>query len=311
MISFYLTMGMVLAIVFLSVRFGHRDLSVEKLKEKYANNDSRFIGIEGMPVHYRIEGNDTDTVPLLLLHGAGSSLHTWDMFVKIIGNRRKVIRIDLPAYGLTGPTPHRHYSIESYTKFIVAFLDMLKIAKCDFVGNSLGGYISWAVALTRPSMVRKLVLIDAVVYPMKKTERPLAFKLARIPVLSKVMTFITPRSIIEKSVLNLYAGKSKVTNVLVDRYFELTLREGNRQAFIDISSNTTQSELYTKISQIKQPTLIIWGAEDKFVPLENAHKFKSDIPKSILEILPSVGHLPMEESPAKTVELVLQFTSSE
>ncbi len=308
MIPFSLLTTIVMIAVFLCFWFGHKDMKVEELKPKYTNTHSKFIEVQGMQVHYRIEGNEADSVPLLLLHGAGSSLHTWDSVVRIIGNKRKIIRLDLPAYGLTGPTPDRQYSIESYTKFILNFLEKLKVTKCDLVGNSLGGYISWSVTLERPSMVRKLVIMDAIGYSLEKRERPLAFKLARIPVLNKVLTFVTPRSIIEKSVLNLYADKGRVTKTLVDRYFELTLREGNRQAFIDIASSSTKSELYKMIPRIIQPTLIIWGSEDKFVPVENANRFKTDIPNSRLEILSNIGHLPMEESPTKTAELILEFT---
>jgi pimeloyl-ACP methyl ester carboxylesterase len=311
MIFFYFSLSILAIAGILCFQFGYRDIPVEKLKGKYANADSKFIEVLGMQLHYRIEGNRTDSIPLVLLHGAGASLHTWDEFVRIAGVKRKIIRLDLPAYGLTGPTLDRNYNVESYTSVIVTFLGKLGIQKCDLVGNSLGGYISWAVSLKKPSLVRRLVLMDAIGYPLEKRERPLAFKLARMPVINKLLTFITPRSIVEKSVLNLYFDKTKVTNELVDRYFELTLREGNRQAFVDISSSTTESNLYKEIPSITQPTLIIWGAEDKFVPLESANRFDSDIPNSKLEVLPQVGHMPMEESPIKTAELILKFTSKQ
>ncbi len=287
--------------------WGHRDIPLEVLKAKYANSESKYMTIEGMPVHYRLEGNPADTVPLLLLHGTGASLHTWNGWVDVFKSSRKILRLDLPAFGLTGPTTDGIYSADMYQRVIIALLDSLGISKADVAGNSLGGYIAWYTALHHPDRVRKLVLLDAVGYPLEDSNKPIAFRLAAVPVLNLMFKFITPRFIVEQSLLNLYVEDEKVTPELVDRYFELALRPGNRQAFIDRAKYIPMDSAFTRISTIEQPTLILWGAEDYFVPISMAREFARDLPNDTLVIVPNTGHVPMEELPLETARIVMAF----
>lgn len=290
--------------------WGHRDIPLEVLKQRYANADSRFVSIEGMPVHNRVEGNPADTVPLLLLHGTGASLHTWDGWVGVMQGSRRIVRLDLPAFGLTGPTADGIYSAEMYQRVVIALLDSLGIDKADIAGNSLGGYIAWYTALHHPDRVRNLVLIDAAGYPLEQSEKPLAFRLAAIPGVNIIFKFITPRSVVEKSLTNLYVDDTKVTPALVDRYFELALRPGNRQAFLDRAKTIPSDTSYRRMSTITHRTLILWGAEDYFIPGSMAHRFARDLPNDTLVIVPNTGHVPMEELPEYTAQLALEFLRS-
>jgi pimeloyl-ACP methyl ester carboxylesterase len=215
--------------------------------------------------------------------------------------------MDLPAYGLTGPSKKGNYSMQSYVSFIHAFLSAKGIDKCILGGNSLGGGIAWNFTLDYPDMVHKLILIDASGYPIKAQSTPLAFTIAQTPILNKIFTFITPRFIARKSVENVYADKSKVTEVLVDRYFELTLRNGNRQAFIDKLIAPKGKSRSKEINRIAQKTLVLWGEEDALIPLEAAYKFNAHLPNDTLVILKGLGHVPMEENPEKSIGPLLSF----
>lgn len=296
----------VLIIVGIMVFFGHRDIPLNELKEKYADTNSSFIAVDGMEVHYRDEGNQTDTTPIVLIHGTASSLHTFDGWVDSLKQSKRVIRMDLPAYGLTGPFPDRNYSMAHYTDFINDFLTALEIKQCILAGNSLGGQIAWNYAVAQPNVVKKLILIDAAGYPLNSKSVPIAFKIGQIPVLNKVFVFITPRFLVKASVENVYFDKSKVSDLLVERYFELTLRAGNRQAFVD-RFGMLKDTAYTNIKNIQQPTLILWGANDLLIPVENAYKFQADLPNNTLVILDNTGHTPMEESPLESIKPVLHF----
>lgn len=298
---------LVAVVIIPAALWGHRDIPLEVLKQKYANADSRFINIEGMPVHYRVEGNMADSIPLLLLHGTGASLHTWDGWTDKMKSSKKIIRMDLPAFGLTGPAPSREYTLEVFQRVVITLLDSLKVPLVDIAGNSLGGRIAWYTALQHPDRVRKLILIDAVGYPLKQGSQPIAFKLAAIPVINKVLTFITPRSVVESTLLNLYSDDTKVTENLVDRYYQLALRPGNRQAFIDRARPFDGDSTYIRIPTITQPTLILWGEEDCFVPLSIAKQFARDLPHDTLVVVPRCGHMPMEELPEETATLALDF----
>jgi pimeloyl-ACP methyl ester carboxylesterase len=289
--------------------FVRRDISLDELKLKYTNKHSSFVSINGMDVHFRDEGNKTDTIPIILIHGTGSSLHTFDVWTNKLKYSKRVIRFDLPAYGLTGPFIDRDYSISNYTSFLKEFLETLDIKQCIIAGNSLGGEIAWNFTLEQPQMVKKLILIDAGGFPLVSKSVPIAFRLAQTPVINKLFSFITPLFIVRSSVENVYFNKLKVTDSLVKRYFELTLRKGNRKAFIDRLSIAKRHN-YVNISNIKQPTLILWGADDLLIPVENAYKFQRSLSNNVLVIMDDTGHVPMEESPLESLGFVTNFLNN-
>jgi pimeloyl-ACP methyl ester carboxylesterase len=302
--------GLSVAVVLITViliLFGYRDRSVEELKEKYAKPPSQFLTIDGMEVHFRDEGVQSDTLPIVLIHGTGSSLHTFDAWTGILKQKRRVIRMDIPAFGLTGPFPNRDYSIAHYVTFIDNFLNEIGAQKFILGGNSLGGQIAWNYTLKNRDKVEKLILIDAAGYPINSQSIPIAFKLARTPILNKVLTVITPRFMAKSSVENVYSDKALVTEELVDRYFELTLREGNRQALADRMTGMEDLSTVSEIKTITQPTLILWGEEDHLIPLTNAHLFHTNLPNDTLVVLKNSGHVPMEENPDKSLLSVLDF----
>ena len=289
--------------------FFHRDISLDKLKLKYANIQSSFISVKNIDIHYRDEGNQTDSIPIILIHGTGASLHTFDDWTNKLKYSKRVIRLDLPAYGLTGPFVDRDYSILNYTSFLKEFLETLDIKQCIIAGNSLGGEIAWNFALEKPDIVKKLILINSGGFPSFSKSVPIAFRLAQTPVINKVVRFITPFFIVKSSVENVYFDKSKVTDSLVERYFDLCLREGNRQAFIDRLGIGKRNN-YINISNIKQPTLILWGADDLLIPVENAYKFQNSLPNNKLVILENSGHVPMEENPFESIKHVIEFLNT-
>lgn len=292
----------ILAIILL---FGHSDIPLEELKAKYTNSASSFVAIDGMNVHYRDEGNPSDSIPIVLIHGTGASLHTFDAWTKTLKKSHRVVRMDLPAFGLTGPFANADYSMQNYTAFINDFLTALDIKKCIIAGNSLGGQIAWNFTLAQPNTVEKLILIDAAGYPKNSKSEPIAFRLAKIPVLKNLFTYVTPRSVAQSSLENVYFDTAKVTDALVDQYFELTLRAGNRQAFVDRLGREAGENDYKNIKDIQQSTLILWGAEDLLIPVENAYKFQEALPNNTLVILKATGHTPMEESPVESLVPVL------
>ncbi len=294
-------------ILLIIVLFGYQDIPLEDLKAKYTNAASAFIKVGGMDVHYRDEGPSTDSIPIVLIHGTGASLHTFEDWVSELKTKHRVVHMDLPAYGLTGPFPNREYSITNYVEFVKDFLTKIGIEKCILGGNSLGGGIAWNFTVAYPEMVEKLILIDASGYPSQSKSTPLAFQVARMPIIKNIFTFITPRFVARASVENVYADKSKVSDELADRYFELTLRKGNRQAFIDRFEAKRDVTAYSKIKSIEQETLVLWGAEDDLIQVENAYKFHRDLPNDTLVILENVGHVPMEESPQESLAAVRAF----
>lgn len=271
------------------------DIPVEELVAQYGQAPSQFMEIDGMPVHYRIEG---EGMPLVLIHGTAASLHTWDAWTEELASDFKVIRFDLPAFGLTGPAPDADYRLDAYADFVDKVLVRLNVDSCYMAGNSLGGAISWYYAVQQPEKVKKLVLVDASGHPREKGS-PIIFQLARQPMFAFLFKKFTPKFIIENNLKAVYHDDSKIRDELVDRYFRMALREGNRQAFVDRANIkvTSQSEL---IKTLDVPTLILWGKHDTWVPLSDAYLFEEEIEGSEVIVYDNAGHVPMEEFPILT-----------
>ena len=298
---------LVLLIVGFCVFNWKKDIPVEELMKKYANSESQFIEIDGMQVHIRDQGNPLDSIPIVLIHGGGSSLHTWESWVNVLKKEHRVITFDLPGLGLTGPKPSGDYSREYCVNFVEKLLKKLSVNACILGGSSMGGAITWQYALSHASQVHKMILIDADGIPDKSKTVPVVFKLAKIPVINLLFKYLLPRSAVENSLKSVYNNQNKVTPELVDRYFDLALREGNRQALVDRMQQSSESDKYLEIKNLKIPTLIIWGEKDAFIKLDIAEKFHQYLPNDTLVIVKDLGHTPMEEDPLNTVIIVKEF----
>jgi len=283
------------------------DRPVGELTARWAPPPSQFIAIEGMQVHVRDEGPRDDPSPILLLHGTSSSLHTWEPWAKALREKHRVISVDLPGHGLTGPFPDGDYRLAHYTRFIGELLDKLGVRHAVVAGNSFGGQVAIELAIEMPDRVDKLVLVDALAYPRDSTSVPIGFRIAQTPGLNILMQYMLPRRIVEDSVRNVMGDPSKVTPALVDRYFAMSVRAGNRASLPPRFNYLPTEESAARIGRIKKPTLILWGGRDRLIPPNNGNRLHRDIAGSQLHVFPALGHVPQEEDPASTVVVVLRF----
>jgi pimeloyl-ACP methyl ester carboxylesterase len=283
------------------------DRSVAELAPRWAPPPSTFIELGGMQVHVRDEGRRDDPVPIVLLHGTSDSLHTWDGWVRALEGRRRVIRADMPGFGLTGPSPAGEYSIGDYVRFATALLDHFGVERCVLVGNSLGGWVAWETALAAPSRVQALVLVDSAGYAFRSQSVPIGFRLARVPLVNRLFEVTLPRSLVESSVRNVYGDPARVRPEVVDRHYDLALRAGNRKALMQRFAQAPAGIDEARISELKVPTLILWGGRDRLIPAEYGGVFAKDITGSRLVIFDDLGHVPQEEDPARTVAAAESF----
>jgi pimeloyl-ACP methyl ester carboxylesterase len=306
-----LVLGGVLFFVFAGVVISWApDRPVQELKARWATPPSRFISVDGMQVHLRDEGPHDDPAPIVLLHGTSASLHTWEGWAVALREQRRVIRFDLPGFGLTGPNRENDYSTAAYVQFVRSVLDQLGVQRCVLVGNSLGGQIAWSFAAAMPDRVEKLVLLDASGYPPESITTPqsipLGFRIASTPGLRVIAEHVLPRGVVESSVRNVYGDPSKVTPNLVELYADMAVREGNRAAL----ARRLQQGYTADVSQLKKitaPTLVMWGGKDRLAPQEFGPRFVRDIPRARLVVFPELGHLPQEEDPAQSVAEFKRF----
>jgi pimeloyl-ACP methyl ester carboxylesterase len=277
------------------------DRPLESLVARWAPIPSQFIELDGQLVHLRDEGPRSDPAPLLLIHGTSSSLHTWEGWVRQLSRTRRVVSVDLPGFGLTGPNATHDYSTPAYVDFIQRLLRHLDLPPATVAGNSLGGEVAWLLAARHPERVKALVLIDAGGFAFEPEELPLGFRLARMPGVRHLTRYFLPRAAVTRSLQSVYGDPTKVRSELVDRYFELTLREGNREALIRRFEQLNLGLYLPELARVRAPTLILWGGRDRLIPPQWGEAFAQALPGSQLVRLDALGHVPHEEDPAATL----------
>ena len=285
----------------------HEDLSVEKLREKYAEPYSQFVEVDGMPVHYFRKGTGPT---LVLLHGFGGHVWNWRTWMEELDDEFDLMAVDLPGFGLTGPRPDRTYNTQKNVEFLAAFLDKTGVESCYLAGNSMGGGIAWNFTLEHPERVDALVLIAAAGYPKTSKKTIPAFMLLQYKSLHGLLTKITPKFIIQKSLAGSYVDPSFATDEEAEIYMDLLRREGNRQVLIDRARSPRSKSRLAEMSTIQQPTLVLWGREDGVIPVGHADKFMADLPNAHRIIYDQTGHLPMDERGAQSARDVKKFLQS-
>jgi pimeloyl-ACP methyl ester carboxylesterase len=283
------------------------DRPVQTLVARWAPPPSDFIDVNGQLVHLRDEGPRNDALPVVLLHGTSASLHTWEGWVAALKGRHRVITMDLPGFGLTGPNASGDYRADTYARFVLDVLDQLHVQRFTVGGNSLGGEIAWRIALRAPQRVQKLILVDAAGLPYEPRSVPLGWRLAKVPGLNRLLEELLPRALVAQGLAEAYGHPERVTPALVDRYFELTLREGNRHALVQRLQQAEHGADAARVTTLKLPTLILWGGRDHLIPVAAAQRFQRDIAGSELVVFDDLGHVPQEEDPARSVAPVIAF----
>lgn len=241
---------------------------------------------------------------ILLIHGAGASLHTWEGIVNELADSFRIITYDLPGFGLTGPQAEGNYSIGRHIQLVDAIVDSLGVDNFVIGGSSMGGLIAWRYAVDNQKRIDGLILIDAVGYP--EGEWPYIFGFARLPAVSLIFKSMLPRWYVRRALKRAYGKNSKVTKAIVTRYYELNRHEGNRSAGMEIMSGVMEDHT-DKIKDIEIPALILWGKKDKIINIKNAEKFAAELPESISVVYDEAGHIPMEESPELTAIDMREF----
>lgn len=296
---------------YLQFAFSEPDRPVQDLIDRWAKAPSQFLSLSGMQVHYRDEGPKEDPLPIILVHGTSASLHTWNGWTEVLSDHHRVIRFDMPGFGLTGPHPQSKYRIEDYAETLIKLMDAMGIDSAIVAGNSLGGYVAWSAAVLYPERVAKLVLVDSSGYPFESNSVPIAFRIYSSPILKFLFGNIMPRSVVKSSLANVYGNPDKITEDLVDRYFELSTRDGNRDALAKRFVETKAGQLADRVSELTQETLIIWGDKDHLIPISSGHRFHQEIANSQFKSFSDLGHVPHEEDPLATVQAVEKFLHSE
>lgn len=288
------------------------DIPLETLERNYAATASQFIDLpSGVGMHYRDEGVQTRPT-LLLIHGFSASLHTWEPWVRELGDRYRLVSLDLPGHGLTSAPAGYRASIPAFVNEVSAFARARGLEHFTIIGNSMGGHVAWEYALAHPNQVDALVLVDASGWPETRDgldRDPPIFRLLRNPVLGPAMRDLDNTRLIRQGLEHAYADPRFVTDQLVDRYVQMSRAPGHRDILLQMTLNFRERRAASTevLSALRMPTLILHGERDNLVPVEHGRQFAAAIPGSELIIWPDDGHMPQEEHPARSAEALSQF----
>lgn len=296
----------VLGIAFLIFRTPDTDPAA--MRAKYGGPPSRFVAIgDGVTVHLRDEG-PRDAPAIILLHGSNADLHTWQPWAAALTDQYRMIRFDQIGHGLTGPDPGEDYSRNNYVEDIREVADALGLGRFILGGNSMGGKHALAFAVKYPDRVLGLVLVDGSGGPMLRLDKPekkdsgnIGFTIARLPGINRIAEQITPRDLIRQSLEQSVSVKSVASPAAVDRYWELLRYPGNRRATLARFSLPYDPLTEAEIAGVGAPTLILWGEEDRIIPVEAGRWLAQTLPNNRLITYPGIGHLPQEEAPDATL----------
>ena len=279
------------------------DLDRADLERQYARASSQFVQTPGLRTHVHIEGPAHAPV-LLLLHGFGSSLQTWDAWGQGLATEYQVVRLDIAGFGLTGPAEPGDYSDEADVQRLLAVVDQLGLSTMTVVGHSMGGRLAWHFAAAHPQRVDKLVLIAPDGFPDPQAHSEMTYA---VPAWMGLVRYTLPRWMIKKGVASAYADPSRLDDNTVQRYQDMLLAPGVRPAVLARMAQTRNRDPLPWLKRLSMPTLLLWGAQDQMIPVANAMDYQRAIPHAQRVVLPGVGHLPHEEQPQGSLQALRDF----
>lgn len=287
------------------------DTDAQAMRAKYGGSPSQFVSLGGgRSVHLRDEG-PREALPVILLHGSNADLHTWQPWAEALRGRYRVVRYDQIGHGLTGSVPGGDYSRTAMAADVGRVADALGLDRFVLAGNSMGGGVALEYALAHPERLAGLVLVDASGAPqLEEASGNIGFTLARTPGVSRLMAQVTPRSLVESSLDQSVSNKAVLTDAAVDRYWELLRYPGNREATIRRFGQAYRPFDEAQLGTLAVPTLVMWGEEDRLIPLSSGRWLAERIPGATLVTYTGIGHLPMEESPRESAADLVRWLSA-
>lgn len=267
-------------------------LTAAELAQKYP--EAKYVQIDGVALHYKQEGLGR---PLIFLHGLPTSSHMWRNITPGLTYGNTIYSLDLMGFGQSEKPQNVSYSIETYVTQLTKFLENFHLENPILVGHDLGGVIATLYTMRNPGKVRKLVMMNAPLYPESS---PFHISLLRTKLVGE---FFTGDWFLKRVLQNSVETPGVMNDALLDSYLKPYVDDpGARTALLKCVREfdlrpTLEKEITPGLGKIQTPTLILWGADDPYVPLTYSKKLKDDVPQAELQVILRTAHLEMEERP--------------
>lgn len=272
---------------------------------KAAGLEPRFETVDGLRIRYVRAGSGPAVV---LLHGIASSIYTWKDVMPALTRERDVVALDLPGFGQSDQPPD--LDAARYPAVILGLMDRLGLPKAALVGNSMGGAAAVAMAATRPERVSALVLLDSAGFNLAPGQRPFILRLlAAGPIAPVLERLPVRRPLLRMGLRQVFHDPALVTAERFNEYLVPLIRPGAMASMrsLLLPRSREASQFPDLLTRVRAPALVIWGREDRWVPVEQADRFLASIPGSRKVVLEGCGHLPQEERPADVLRLLRDF----
>jgi 2-hydroxy-6-oxonona-2,4-dienedioate hydrolase len=254
----------------------------------------KFVTVYGIKIHYVEAGRG---IPLILIHGLADDTTIWDPVIPHLAARFRVIALDQIGFGRSDK-PLLNYRISTFVDFLDGFMSELKIERASLIGNSLGGWVAAAYALEHPERIERLVLCDAAGYAeLAKTMDPRAMSALHLASREDIR-YLGPLTFRDE---RFYRD--------IDAIFKQRMTAGDNYTVGQFLESMVRGDdvLDNRVRMINRPTLVIWGRNDKLIPLSFGERFHQEIANSQLQIIDNCGHIPQLECPTEFSAAVLQF----
>ena len=274
----------------------------EHLDPLNADAPGSYLDIDGTAIHYVEAGRGEDVV---LIHGWNGSTFSFRYTIPELAQRYRVIAIDLMGYGYSARMRDADYSLTGQSEIVAQAMDRLGVTNAAVIGHSMGGAVATRLALRHPDWVRKLVLVDSVnVTEMRQATR--FGKLLRVVMPLGAPLLLHPYRSRRRIFLTAVHDPAYLTPEIEEGYFRPMHMKGHLRSMGQQLTSRQDDDLLSP-SDITQPTLILWGEHDSWLRPELGERLNAEIPDSRLTLVPSAGHLPLEEQPDFCNREILRF----
>jgi pimeloyl-ACP methyl ester carboxylesterase len=276
----------------------------EDLDPETAGAPGSFIDIDGRSIHY-VQAGQGD--PVVLIHGWNGSTFDLRYIIPELAQRYRVVAIDLLGYGYSARPADGDYSIAGQGGLVGQMMDRLGIERAAVLGHSMGGAIAMWLALHYPERVERLILVDSVT--ANEMFRGRNWGMVLRPLLPLLSPVLLRKWIMRRGLRSAVHDPAHLTPETLEDHLRPLRMKGHLRASAKQLSDRRRDEAFDA-GQIRQPTLILWGEHDRWVPLSTGEVLAQLIPNARLVAIRSAGHLPLEEQPALCNRELLEFLAT-